>query len=99
MTTTFVALPPDGLPTIDKAPQSVLDYGFDWTSWLGADTIAAYAVTVSGVTKGADSRNGAVVTVWISGGVVGTPARVTCEVTTAAGRTERRSFGLRITER
>jgi hypothetical protein len=56
-------------------------------------------VSVTGCTLGAHSRNGAVVTAWLSGGAVGVNAVATCEVTTAAGRIEERRIVLRIVQR
>lgn len=76
-----------------KDPDSVLDYTFDWTSWLAekSDTIASYAVAVDegdGLAIDSHSRSGGVVTVWLSGGTEGTTYLVRCRVVTTGGRTE-----------
>lgn len=91
-------------PWITKDPDAVLDYSFDWSDWLQAgELIASHVVTVDGVTKNSDTRSGAVVTAWISGGEAtgGSPASVTCSVTTDSvpARTEHRTVYLRIRER
>lgn len=92
-------------PSIVKDPSAVLDYVFDWTDWLAevGDAIASYSVTVDGVTKDSDSRVGARVTVWVSGGVAtaGEVASITCSVTTTSSpaRTEQRTIYLKIRER
>lgn len=76
-----------GRQTINKDPGAVLDYQIDWTDFLTPilDTIAAVSAVASGVVLvGTPSVSGAVVTVWVSGGVVGTPASVTVTITTSS---------------
>lgn len=83
-----------------KDPQAVLDYAFDWSAWLAeGEIITAHDATAGGVRLDSASRAGAVVTVWVSGGIVGSRARITCEITTNAGRTDQRSLMLDIAER
>lgn len=90
-------------PWIAKDSDATLDYIFNWTDWLAlaGDNIASYAVTVDGVTLASDSRTGAYVTAWVSGGTVGETASVTCRVTTNASpaRVEQRTVYLKIRER
>ena len=91
-------------PWIRKDPGATLDYSFDWTDWLDAgEAIATYAVTVDGVTLDSQSRDGAVVTGWVSGGTAGpgVVASITCEITTDAlpSRTDQRTIYLKIRER
>lgn len=91
-------------PWITKDPDAVLDYSFDWTDWLNAgELIDSHVVTVDGVTKDSDTRSGAIVTAWVSGGaaIVGQMASVTCKITTNSvpARTEQRTVYLRIRER
>ena len=94
------------LTTFTKDPNAVLDYVWDWTSWLNGDTIATHTVTVA-TTAGdlaplvVDSSAvvGPLVTVWLSGGMVGTVYAVTCRITTAGGRTEDRTNRFIVTER
>ena len=92
---------PGGGKQINKGPDEVLDYPFDWTAWLAkvTDTIATYTITVTGATKGATSQTGGVVVAWISGGTVGTVATVLCEIVTAGGRTAERTAYLNIVNR
>mgnify|MGYP003491741341 FL=1 len=82
-------------------PQAVLDYSWDWADWLGADAIASHTVTVAAgdVVKDSDSRTATAVTAWLSGGTDGTRARVTCHITTAAGRQDDRTIYLAIKNR
>lgn len=89
-------------PSIAKDPDARLDYSFDWTDWLAAgESISTYSITVDGVVKDTDSRSGAVVTAWISGGTAGQVASVTCSITTNSTptRTEQRTVYLRVRER
>ncbi len=89
-------------PSIAKDPDARLDYSFDWTDWLDdGESISTYAITVDGVAKDSDSRNGAVVTAWVSGGTADEVASVTCQITTNSvpARTDQRTVYLRIRER
>jgi len=88
-------------PSLPKDPQSVLDYTFDWTDWLAgvSDTILSRTITVDGVTVGSSILAGDTVTVWLAGGTVGAVASCTCEIVTAAGRTDQRTIYLLIQER
>lgn len=83
-----------------KDPNAVLDYYVDWTRWLNGDTIATsvWAVT-AGLTVANDTHTPTAATVWLSGGVMGETYRVTNRITTAGGRTEDRSFDVKIAER
>lgn len=86
--------------TFTKDPNAVLDYSIDWTRWLAGDQIAASEWLVpSGLTKMADSKTSTSATVWLSGGTAGQSYIVTNRITTAAGRTEDRSFTIRVEER
>lgn len=91
-------------PWIAKDPDARLDYSFDWSDWLQAgELIASHAVTVDGVTKDSDTRSGAIVTAWVSGGsaLPGEVASITCLITTDSlpARTDQRTVYLRIRER
>ena len=72
---------------------------WDWSSWLGADTISSFTVTVSGVTLDSSSNTDTDVTAWLSGGLVGQSASATCSIVTAGGREDDRTITLRIKER
>lgn len=95
-----------------KDSDAVLDYTFDWkplthgvsgatSDWLATgETISSYTVTVeTGLTKDSDSQADGIVTVWLSGGTVGTTYRVECEITTSAGRKDERSMWFRVAQR
>jgi len=77
-----------------KDPSAVLDYAFDWTGWLATgETISSYTVTAqSGITLDSDSATDDTVTVWLSGGTSGSRYRVSCKITTNAGRIDERSM-------
>ena len=86
--------------TYTKDPNAVLDYTVDWTRWLAADQVATSEwIIPSGLTRMADSKTSTSATVWLSGGNVGQSYTVTNRITTAAGRTEDRSFTIRVEER
>ena len=86
--------------TFTKDPNAVLDYSIDWTRWLAGDQIATSEwIVPSGLTKMADSKTSTSATAWISDGSVGQSYTVTNRITTAAGRTEDRSFTIRVEER
>lgn len=86
--------------TFTKDPNAVLDYSIDWARWLAGDQIAASEwIVASGLTKMADSKTATSATVWLSGGTAGQSYIVTNRITTAAGRTEDRSFTIRVEER
>ena len=86
--------------TFPKDPNAVLDYAFDWTAWLAAgETITTATITATGVTVDSQSEASGVVTVWLSGGVVGVFGSVTCEIATTGGRTDDRTIRLTIQDR
>jgi len=81
-----------------KDTEAVLDYVFDWSSWLDTgETISSYTMTVpTGITEGtgsyATSQASGRVTVWLSSGVAGTEYAVECKIVTSAGRTDERTM-------
>jgi hypothetical protein len=82
-----------------KDPNAVLDYQWDWTDWLPAgDTIttANVSITSGDVTLNSQSNTTTAVTAWISAGTAGTEATLVARVTTAQGRTDDRTIGLKI---
>lgn len=89
-----------------KDPDAKLDFGFNWKDpdgpeWLEDDeTITSYIVTVpAGITKVIDSEADGIVTVWLSGGTVGTWYNVACKITTSKGRIEERTIQIEVQER
>lgn len=83
-----------------KDPQAVLDYEWDWSEWLDADTISAHTVTApTGLTVASSSRTSTAVTAWLSGGTAGTSYAVVCHVTTAGGRQDDRTVQVTVEDR
>lgn len=84
-----------------KDPNAVLDFVFDWTSYLKPtqDNITnAVVVKSGGITIDSSSFTTKKVTVWVSGGVVGETAKLTCTITTEDGRIDERSMFIKIKE-
>ena len=84
-----------------KDPDAIKDYGWDWgTNFLGSDTIAAssWFTDSADLTIVTDANDTTTTTVWLSGGVTGAIYLVTNRITTAGGRTDDRSFRVKITE-
>jgi uncharacterized phiE125 gp8 family phage protein len=80
-----------------KAPPEVLDYLIDATGLLqeGETLIegsSSVAVTGGGAVKDSQSFTDSGVTVWISGGTLGVPIRVTASLRTSGGRTFQRIY-------
>jgi hypothetical protein len=81
-----------------KDPESVLDYVFDWSSWLASgETISSFTITVpTGLTEGtgatASSQAAGKVTIWLSSGTDGTEYAVECKIVTSSGRTDERTI-------
>jgi len=83
-----------------KDPDAVLDYEWDWSAWLGTDTIASHTVTAAtGLTVDSSTATSTAVTAWLSGGSVGMSYAVTCHVVTAAGREDDRTVTVTVMER
>ena len=84
-----------------KDPDAVLDYAFDWSTWLATgETISSHVVTAdTGLTKDSDSESGGIVTAWLSGGTAGTSYNVACKIVTSDSRTEERSVTILVEER
>jgi len=89
------------LQSLDKDPNSVLDFLVDWFAWLQvSEVITDHIVTITGsVVEDSSDHDNSTVTVWLSGGEVGEFTLVTVRVTTNQGRTEDKSFRLVIKER
>jgi len=84
-----------------KDPDAVLDYAFDWNTWLASgETISSRVVTAdTGLTKVSDSESSGIVTAWLSGGTAGTSYNVACKIETSDSRTEERSITILVQER
>jgi len=83
-----------------KDPDAVLDYVFNWSSWLqDGDTIDTYTVDAdAGLTVDSDSNTTTAVTAWLSGGTAGQSYGVTCHVVTAGGRKDDRTIRIIVLE-
>lgn len=80
------------MKTFVKDPDAVLDYVWDWTDWLGDDTIKSFEVTVpEPLTLDEEAEASGIVTAWISGGLVNKAYVGKCQIVTVDGRTEDRS--------
>ena len=84
-----------------KDKDATLDYTWDWSDWLGQDTISVASVTVDDNTLQINSvaQNATAVTVWVSGGQPGKRYGLTCRVTTTGGRADERTIFLDVIER
>jgi hypothetical protein len=83
-----------------KDPSAILDYQFDWSAWLVADTITAHTVTAEdGLTVDSTTASTTAVTAWVSGGTVGETYELTCHITTADGRQDDRTLHIAVRER
>lgn len=83
-----------------KDPDAVLDYVWDWSSWLGDDTITSHTITpADGLTVATSAAAAGRVTVWLSGGTARQTYEVACRIVTAGGRTDERTSRFYVTER
>lgn len=81
-----------------KDPGALKDYIFDWTTWIGADTITGTPVITvpTGITLASQSNTAKAVTVWLSGGTTGQTYQVACKITTAGARVDPRTIKILI---
>jgi hypothetical protein len=83
-----------------KDPNGVEDFGFNWSAWLGTDTISASVwIVPAGITKESDTFTTTSTTIWLSSGTSGTSYQITNRITTAGGRTEDRTGVLKVKDR
>lgn len=88
------------LAIFPKGPGENLDYTIDGTEYLGADTILTVAWTFpAGINKTAEMFSATSMTVWVSGGTVGTNYALPVTFTTVAGRTVERSIQINVVSR
>jgi len=86
--------------TFTKDPNAVLDYSLDWTRWLDGDAIATSEwIVPDDLVRVTDSRTTKIATIWLSGGLAGQSYTITNRITTTGGRTEDRSFAVKVEER
>jgi hypothetical protein len=90
-----------------KTSDELLDYKIDMTAELAGrlangadDTITAVVWTIpTGLTKQTSAFTDSTVTVWLTGGTLGTTYEVAAQMTTTGGRVYHRSFRLAIKDR
>ena len=84
-----------------KDPDAVLDYMFDWSSWLqSGETISTSTMTAStGITVDSDVATTTTTTVWLSGGTAGVNYTVTNHITTSNSRAEDQTITIVCLER
>ena len=82
---------PDAPP---KDPDSIIDYGVDWATWLASgETITTSTWPELGdLTSVSESNTTTATAIFISGGVLGATYTLTNRIVTSAGRTEDRSM-------
>lgn len=87
--------------TFYKDPDATLDYVWDWTDWLGNDTISSFTVTppTDITVEGTPTELDGVVTAFLSGGTLNKSYNVVCQVVTNVGRTDDRSIRLIIKQK
>lgn len=95
-------------PNYIKDPNAVLDYSFDWSSWLAtgetisSSTMAATGgITVGTGTNGANapSNTATYAVVWLIGGTSGSVYNITNLIVTNQGRTDERTITIRVEDR
>lgn len=85
-----------------KDPDAVLDYGFDWSQWLGTDTIATSTWIVESplsIVPASEFNDDTTTRLFISGGDLNASYVITNQITTVGGRTDDRSIEIRIKQR
>lgn len=84
-----------------KDPVATIDFSVDWSGILpaGDNISSAIATAESGLTVASHSFSGQLHTIWLTGGTAGTTYLVTSEVTSAAGRRDRRTIRITVVER
>lgn len=89
-------------PTGIKDSGAVLDFPIDFSAWLAdvSDTHLSHTVTTTGgLVCDSSEHSSGVITVWLSDGNVGETASFTVRIVTTGGRTDDRTFYLKIKER
>jgi hypothetical protein len=84
----------------EKQPTEVLDFFFDFRTWLGSkqDTPASYVVEAApGITLSSHNMNTpGVVQVFMAGGTTGQKYKVTCRLSTAGARVKESEFTVKV---
>lgn len=94
-----------GATTYTKDPQAVLDYVFDWSSWLlvGESIVTCSFnvsnVNVNGLTVSSTANDASTATIWLGGGMLGRTYSVQNQITTDMGRTNVKSLNIKVLDR
>ena len=89
----------DELTIFQKTPNESRPYGFDYTLYLGTDTLVnggTWTTSPAGLTIGATGFTSTQVSIRLSGGAVGEEYLVTNKTATVAGNTVERSFIIQV---
>jgi hypothetical protein len=88
-------------PSYNKDPNAVLDYRWDWSSWLAASEVISShsAIVEAGITVDSSSNSTTAVTIWLSGGTEGQAYTVTARIVTNQGRTEDSSIRINVRQK
>lgn len=92
------------MPTYDKDPAAIKDYGFDWSLWMSSGDVTSssvFSADISAVNSStlaitSSSISSYHTTCFVGSGMPGGTHKITNRITTAQGRTEERSFDMRI---
>jgi hypothetical protein len=83
-----------------KDPNEILDYTIDWSARVQAnDSIVSFTVTGSGINVDSSVLSNNIITVWLSGGNVGSETSVLTRVVTTEGRTMDQTVKLKIVDK
>lgn len=84
---------------LNKDPSAVKDYGIDWVLWMSSgDTISSSVFSAGTLNVTSSSVSSHTTMCFIGSGTADNTHRVTNRITTSQGRTDERSFSLRIIE-
>lgn len=85
---------------VEKDPDAILDYSFDWTKWLAGDPgLSAPWTAPAGISKVNESFSAGVATVRLSGGTVGQQYDVLNRITKTTGEVDDRTLRVTIVQR
>jgi hypothetical protein len=84
----------DGITEIVHAPGAILDYGFNWSSWLQAgETIVSSTWTIDPTLVLSSSQNvSGVTSTFVNGGTLGSVYTLINTITTSNGRVDSRAL-------
>lgn len=84
----------DGIFEIVHAPGAILDYGFNWSSWLQAgETIVSSTWTIDPTLVLSSSQNvSGVTSTFVNGGTLGSVYTLINTITTSNGRVDSRTM-------